>query len=72
MTGYDKAIHDQTKIPAWEDFASMNYCPNGEISKNQLLHQCVAIISTHPKYEKLVPEEVYDAIIKHTKEVYNQ
>lgn len=49
----------------------MSYCPDGEISKNQLLYQCVAIISTHPQYGKLTPSETYDAIIKHTKEIYN-
>jgi hypothetical protein len=37
--------------------------------EGELLVQAIAILSTQPKYEHLTPGEVYDVVVKQTREV---
>lgn len=71
MAGWDESHRRSSTVPDFDDLGRVStHNINGKISKDQLLFQCIAIISTHPKYEHLVPQEVYEAVIRHSEEVH--
>ncbi len=43
---------------------------NNNIALCQLLVQATAMLSTTPNYSHMTPSEVYNAIVKHTREVH--
>jgi hypothetical protein len=47
------------RVPEWSE---LMHHKRPLMPVERLLVQCVAVVSTHPRYQDLTPEQVYDAM----------
>lgn len=56
-------------MKSWHDLITNPIQPD---SVEALLFQCIATICTHPNYNKLMPEEVFDKQVQYARETFSR